>query len=199
MCIFEILPDEMIIEVLDKLSLVDMIAILYINREFYTRLYPYLNDKITAIKYGPYMKIIEREQSGIVELMNFPRNLVLLNSNLTRVMNLEHLPKKDGLTVYTSHLLYLWWMIYIGSYDLRDGSIVNPDSTIDEVFGQYYALIHYPEYPLRDYKIQRLMYHQIVVDHEIELTAEIASSLYHEKLELDHICSNLERIKKFYI
>ena len=127
--------DVLIYDILDKLSIQDLIHVLSTNKELRNKYLPYFQEKIEDYKEDYRYR---REVAIPRQMQNFERFeriaqsfrrelLIMLDDELSSFMGLNHMPEFDNLKIYDLYLLHLWWQIYIS---LILGHLV----TGDEVF-----------------------------------------------------------------
>lgn len=107
----ERLPRDMVIEVLNRMSIRDLLNTFETSKTLRNRYYPYLKTKINqaqleseieAVEY-PYMKKITKEHKCIDEYIGYNQLLgceyyrpLLLDTQISKLMGLGHLPKING-------------------------------------------------------------------------------------------------------
>ena len=122
--IIQIHQDVLINDILDKLSIPDLIHVLESEKSMYDKFYPVFADKINYYKYQKqvaspkYMEYIEHEKkrinaiASIYEKNRLSLDLLILSPQLASFMNVNHLPQLQGGTLYMADALELWIKIY---------------------------------------------------------------------------------------
>lgn len=139
------LPDEVFISFLGFLPLPELIHFLESNKEIRERLFPYFEKAIESqreIYYYPpsscqsYQKKIEREIETMVHFIHHQEGynrLYLLDPQLTRDMNLGHIPSYQNMAIYTPKLLQEWWELYAYSNRLFSQGRIRVDDWMSSV------------------------------------------------------------------
>lgn len=113
--------DTLIYDILDKLTIPDLLRFLSTNKELREKYLPYFQEKIDDyqenLKYRKEVAIpkqienFQRYQTIAQRIKQEP--LIFLSDELSSFMGLNHIPTYDNFKIYNQHLLRLWWTIYI--------------------------------------------------------------------------------------
>lgn len=122
------LPQDVLIEMMDYLSIPDLLQFLSTNSELKRRLYPYFAKKIDIHhEYLKYLNTIVRQktQNKLEYLYNMVEKnsqLILVDRILSDFMGLNHMYEYDSRKIYSEYLLRLWVANYVinltGNFDL---------------------------------------------------------------------------------
>ena len=117
------LPQEMNMEIMKRLPITDLRNLLTSNKRLYHTYMPKFSEDIEDFKEdlryrrevaGPkYIERIERLHVYIHDYIKDESECIVINDQLVRIMNLEHMPKINGQTVFCENTLSFWWLTYI--------------------------------------------------------------------------------------
>ncbi len=127
--------DVLIYDILDKLSIRELLNLFATNKELKNKYLPYFKEKIEDyqedLRYRKEIAIPKHRQN-FEKLEQIAKGikqepLIYLSDDLSSFMGLSYLPEYGNLKIYNERLLQLWWQIYISQLL---GHLV----TINEVF-----------------------------------------------------------------
>ena len=200
--------DVLVNEILSKLPFRSLIRFLDTNKELATELLPYIQERIELeelkdAEQAYHERLEERYQQGVDLRKEFGQHLAIaptlmirvisLDDQLTKFMNVEHMPKNNGRTIYSSYLLESWFINYLyfnyhRKYDLND--IVPLTSDMKKLLGRRIAPM-----TLRDYinKIVRLHFQSIPNMNYSNIPEEWLLALEEEESNLEQDLLLLQR------
>ena len=203
--ILDVLPDDMIIEVLDRLQPYQLVSAFRTNKRLLKYKYLY-QDKLDEYK---EIKEDLRDVSASVDksIKNAitwisSRNLYgrgfntvcILSPEMTRAMDLTgfyHIVNPDGeiQAIYTLSMLIQWWNLYIISRNLFAApKLIRPDQLMDNLFSTYANVTGYQNGQLfRWIDLSKYLKPHMDCNYEPVITEEIAAGLYKEKKDLDEM------------
>lgn len=184
-------PDEVLISFLRYLSLPEVIHVLETNTEIRERLYPYFEEEIKKERenylYPPdslktYETKIKRDIEIITHFLHHQEGynrLCLLSPQLTKNMNLEHIPSYQGRAIYTPKLMRDWWELYIYTNRLISNGRIKVDNWMSSVL----SLPFNQSLSFRDFS--RHLGTQTQCSLSLHPTIEIIYALYQEESNLN--------------
>lgn len=124
------LPQEVLVQLLDMLSVPDLLKFLSTNLELKSSLMPFFSEKIEDyqedLRYreGPVKEITKKRISNLMRFSSRISVLVLVDPILSNFMSINHMPFLRGKTIYSSRLISTWFYLYImiftGQCDLEN-------------------------------------------------------------------------------
>lgn len=113
--------DVFIYDILDKLSIPDLLRFFATNKELKQKLYPYFQEKIddyaedleyrNQVAKPTRVRNIESLQTSADNMRNYP--ILIIDKVLANFMGITDVFNYRGISLYNSRLLILWWIIYI--------------------------------------------------------------------------------------
>ena len=195
--LLEILPSDMVVEILNRLTVPELLTVFQTNaalnhryrRLFEERIKDYrLTIEALEAARPAVQQSIER---AIASIMSYYLpgtgylRACLLSPELTRVMGLGNFYKVGDRAIYTSFGLLLWWGIYIRRNGLDILRTIQPDSLIDSLFTLTANQTGYqPGVPFPQSDLIRYLTSLIDCNTPIIITPEIVEALYQENYEL---------------
>ena len=133
----ENLPRDVVIEIFNKLSITQIKNIISSSRILYHKYYPYIDQRVIQDEMQKALEAIDKRLNlehkislNLINLNHYMDRPILLSSNLTNAMNLEHMPyiyvNHQKRTVYTFRLALMWWALYICSNRLVNKPFYKP-------------------------------------------------------------------------
>ena len=189
----EQLPNDMVIEILSRLSPRELLNVFETSKSLNDRFRPSLQHIIDQA-YEEYMmpsksrdalmNTIDQEIYNVSNYIAGRRRIktCLLSPELTRAMGLENFYTINGWTIYGRDLIFEWWDIYINTnVPLYNNNFILPD----ELMVQLNPGLN-PNQPLHRNQFYFLLkIHHIDCQTPIIITPEIVTALIRERRELD--------------
>lgn len=125
--------DVLINEILNKLSIPDLLHFFETNKELKDKYLPYFQEEIDDYQeYLQYRKSViiphlikrfPRNESTVSFRIGAGRNFLGISNRLANFMGIQHMPSFNELKIYTFNLLLLWWELYFSN--IFDHSLTN--------------------------------------------------------------------------
>jgi hypothetical protein len=197
--VLEALPDEMIVEILSKLTVPQLMAVFNTSASLNQRFRPHFEEAIQQAyqEYQNYLmppvsmealmiainKEIEAVSNHLMQVAGFPMGFTkvcLLSPEMTRAMNLDNFYKVGDRAVYTQGMALEWWAIYIRNNNLKQGWMIVPDELMNSLMLPNLQ----PAQPFYTSRMFAFIRQHVNCDVPIIITPEISTALYRELEEL---------------
>lgn len=126
---------DVLLDILDHLSVPDLLNLFATNKEFKDTYYPYfferINDHHQDHRDRKRISLIKQKKNfnDLTKIVESTRqaNIIGIPKDLSRFMSLSHMPEMWENTFYTEELFRLWWLIYFCN---QVGNIVSSQTQI---------------------------------------------------------------------